>query len=58
MPPGIGLQVSIGVTSTTTGTSSSKGRESRRPCVPVDEETLFAEGDPILDAAVEFLGGS
>jgi len=56
MPDGVQLQYSIGRNEDAKGNIIIEG-EGVKPTVkvPVDEETLFAAGDPVLDAAVAYL---
>jgi len=56
MPEGLQLQFSTGRNIDAKGNIVIEGKGVAPTVkVPVDEETLFAEGDPILDAAVAYL---
>ncbi|MEZ4669126.1 MAG: S41 family peptidase [Anaerolineae bacterium] len=56
MPDGLQLQYSTGRNVNAEGNIIIEGTGVAPTVkVPVDEETLFAEGDPILDAAVSYL---
>lgn len=58
MPDGLQLQYSTGRHMDKDGNVVVEGTGVPPTVkVPVNEETLFAEGDPILDAAVEYLNG-
>jgi C-terminal processing protease CtpA/Prc len=56
MPPDISLQFSVSRTVDSEGRIVIEGQGIAPTVrVPVTEETLFAESDPILDAAVDWL---
>ncbi len=59
MPPGVVLQFSIGRTQDEQGNILIEGTGVvPTVLVPVNEDTLFSGGDPVLEAAVEHLSGS
>ena len=56
MPDGVQLQYSVGRNLDSKGNIIIEGTGVVPTVkVPVNEETLFAEGDPVLDAAVAYL---